>query len=184
MSKSLCFIYTITNGYHKTTEFCTKKNLYCFSRLISLKYEICTIVNKKYTIQKTSDAIVIPRCMLIPDEINELYGISQNKAMTNGIDIETILNTFIKDIKDVDIIICYDAPHHLNTIIGESVRYNINMDLSKYLIIDISNFHDNYINIEEAYLKLTNTDKVDDNIIYMIRVIFFSIYSSFKKSIK
>ena len=183
MSKSLCFIYTITNGSHKTTEFCSKKNLYCFSRLVSLKYEICTIINKKYTIQKSSDTIIIPRCMIIPDEFNELYDINQDLATTNGIDIETVLNTFIKDIKDVDIIICHDVKHHLNAIIGEAVRYNINMDLSKYLIIDISNFYGNYINIEESYLKLSNTDKVD-NYINMIKTIFFNIYASFKKSIK
>ena len=189
MTKSICFIYTITTGSHKTTDFCSKKNLYCFARLVSLKYEICTFINKKYTIQKTIDNIIIPKCMYIPDEFDILYNINQNKAISNGKEIEDVLDTFIKDIKDVDIIVCHKSQHHINTIISEAVRYNISIDLSKYLIIDISNFYGNYDNIQESYIKLINNNNVDNNvdntldILSMIRIMFFIIYIKFKKSI-
>ena len=188
MTKSICFIYTITTGSHKTTDFCSKKNLYCFARLVSLKYEICTFINKKYTIQKTSNDIIIPRCMYIPDEFNILYNINQKNAISNGVEIENVLDTFIKDISDVDIIVCHNPQHHLNAIIGEAVRYNINMNLSKYLIIDISNFYGKYDNIKESYIKLihNDTNDIDNNIdiLSMIRIIFFIIYIKFKKSLK
>ena len=52
MDKRICFLYTETTGLHQTNETITKKNLFCFARLVVLNYEIGVYKNGEYTIEK------------------------------------------------------------------------------------------------------------------------------------
>ena len=116
MNKRICFLYTETNGLHQTNNDITKKNLFCFARLVVLNYEIGTIVNDEYIQEKKIKYIIKPRCMIIPDETVEFHGITQEKANKKGIDPEEALCLFKTDLKGVDILVSHNVEFHLKTI--------------------------------------------------------------------
>ena len=152
--KKICVLYTETNGLHTVTEKLSKKNLYGFARLVVLNYEIFyynkSIVNDEWVSIKKVRSIIKPRCMHISDESIKIHEITNEYAMENGIEIESVLNDFKNDLKDVSVIVSHNVAFHLNTILGEYVRYNIQMDFifsgvrtlkNKYIIIDIMSFY-------------------------------------------
>jgi hypothetical protein len=59
MDKRICFLYTETNGLHKTSDDITKKNLFNFARLVVLNYEIGTVNNGEYTVEQNIKQIII-----------------------------------------------------------------------------------------------------------------------------
>jgi DNA polymerase III epsilon subunit-like protein len=122
--------------------------------------------------------------MHITDDISKINNISLSKCSKKGIDPEIVISTFINDIKDVDIIVGHSVDFHLKAILGEVVRYNILVDMSKYLIIDtISFYHDyGYIKLEELAIKLKiNTDNYDK--LDLIIISFFKLYKKYKSSL-
>ena len=48
--KRICFLYTETNGLHKSNDDVEKKNLYYYARLVTLNYEIGIVNDLNYTI--------------------------------------------------------------------------------------------------------------------------------------
>ena len=184
MYKKVCFLYTATNGLHQTKMNVCKKKLYLFARLVQINYDIGYIENNQYVSEKRVSTICKPRCMNITDEISKINGISLSKAEKKGIDPETVITTFINDIKNVDIIVGHNIDFHMKAILGEAVRYNILVDMSKYLIIDtISFYHDyGYIKLEDLGTKLKinseDYDKLD-----LIIMVFFKLYKKYQKSL-
>lgn len=186
MNKKICFLYTETNGLHQTSDAITKKNLFCFARLVVLNYEIGTIVNDEYILEKKIKYIIKPRCMIIPDETVEFHGITQEKANKKGIDPEEALNLFKMDLKGVDVLVSHGAEFHLKTILAESLKYNISIDFNKIIIIDTINFYHSYgyIKLKDLALKLKIKDIPENNKnnVELIRNVFFKLYSKFEKS--
>ena len=199
MDKLVCFIYTETTGLHQSN-ILSKKNLYCFARLVVLNYEIGYFENKKFISKKKVRHIIKPRCMNIPVNSIQFHNITQDFAITNGKDIELVIKEFKEDIKIVDILVSHNIDFHLKTILSETIRYNILLDFTKYIIIDtISFFHKyGFIKLKDLFDKLsikkdnkindiTLTEKKTDIILYksidMIRLVFFKLYSQYKKSI-
>ena len=187
MNKKICFVYTETNGLHKTNDEISKKNLFWFARLIVLNYEIGTIINDEYVQDKKVRLIIKPRCMIIPDETIEFHGITYEKANKKGINPEEALNIFKLDIKDVDIIISHNIDFHLKTILSESLKYNISIDFNKILIVDTISFYHSFgfIKLKDLALKLNIKDIPEKNKynIELIKNVFFKLYSKFQKSI-
>jgi DNA polymerase III epsilon subunit-like protein len=184
MHKKICFLYTATNGLHKTKEDVCKKKLYLFARLVQINYDIGYFENNEYISEKKVSTLCKPRCMHITDDISKINNISLSKCSKKGIDPEIVISTFINDIKDVDIIVGHSVDFHLKAILGEVVRYNILVDMSKYLIIDtISFYHDyGYIKLEELAIKLKiNTDNYDK--LDLIIISFFKLYKKYKSSL-
>jgi len=187
MNKKICFIYTETNGLHKTNDDITKKNLFCFARLVVLNYEIGTVINDEYIQDKKVRLIIKPRCMIIPEETIQFHGITQDKATNKGIDPIDALNQFKLDLKNVDIITTHNVEFHLKTILSESLKYNISIDFNKILIVDTISFYHSFgfIKLKELAKKLKIKDISEDNKnnIELIKNVFFKLYSKFQKSI-
>jgi DNA polymerase III epsilon subunit-like protein len=185
MYKRICFLNTETNGLHQTKMDVCKKKLYLFARLVQINYEIGYIDNNEYKSEKKVSTICKPRCMNITDEISKINGISLSKAEKKGTNPEIVITNFLNDIKNVDIIVGHSIDFHLKTVLGEAVRYNIFVDISKYLVIDtISFYHDyGYMKLEDLGTKLKinpeDYDKLD-----LIIMIFFKLYKKYQKSLK
>lgn len=186
MPKRICFLYTETNGLHKSNENVCKKKLYNYARLVVLNYEIGYIEDNNYIIEKEFRHIIKPNCMYIPEETINFHGITNEIAFKKGNDIEKVMTTFIKDLKNVDIIISHNIDFHLKTILSEIIRYNIIMikDLNKFTIIDTISFYHDYKlpKLKELGEKL-KINNINLTTIELIRTVFFKLYNKFKKSI-
>jgi DNA polymerase III epsilon subunit-like protein len=184
MSKRICILHTETNGLHKTTEDITKKNLFNFARLVVLNYEIGIVLNNEYTLEKNVRQIIKPRCMIISSETIKYHGITQDKANTEGMDPHDALNIFKIDLKNIDILISHNVDFHLKTILAESLKYNISIDFNKIIIVDTISFYHSYgfIKLQDLAEKL-KIKEIPENNIDLIKIIFFKLYSKFKKSL-
>ena len=188
MVKKVCFIHTETTGLHEyQNEKIYKKNLYGFARLVSLSWIIATR-NKEseYIIEKKEKFIIKPRCMHIPEDTIQYHGISQEIALKTGTEIEDVLDKFLIDIKDVQIIVSHSLEFHLKTVLGEIIRYNKIIHLDKYILIDINSFNHKITpstlsNISQVYLKKKLVDK--SIVIDLICDLFFKFYYDYEKSI-
>ena len=178
MSK-LCFFHTDTNNLHQTNDDVSKKNLYCFARLVKLSYEIGYMKNNNFISDKKVEVIIKPRAMHISDDSISIHGVTQDEANKKGIDPEIVINQFKNDIKKVNIIISHCIDFHLKTLIAEALRYNIMIDYNKYIIIDTMSFCHSYeyIKLKVLYKKILN-QKLNNNI-DMIRNIFFKLYDNY-----
>jgi len=185
-SRKICIVYTETNGLHTTNEDVSKKNLYCFARLVVLNYEIGYRENNKFISTKKVRTIIKPRCMNITEDSIKIHNITMDKAINEGSCIENTLDIFLKDIADVTVIVSHNIEFHLKTIISEFVRYNKYCNFSNFIIIDtISFFHSmvypkldvllNSLNIKKANKDITNLEK--------IRRVFIKLYENYENSI-
>lgn len=184
-SKKICFLYTDTNGLHELNEDVSKKNLFGFARLVSLNYEIGFVEDSKYILESKKNTIIKPRCMHISDESIAIHGITNEKATKEGKDIEESLIEFLEDIKNVNILVSHNIVFHLRTIQAELIRYNIQFNFKKYIIIDtISFFHNfSFPKLKDLYTKLTNKKPKNKNTLELIRKCFFSLYNDFEATL-
>ena len=149
MSKLVCLFHTETNGLHDSNVKLLKKYLYKFARMVVLSYNIGYYENKKFIITKSVSTIIKPRSMFINN--SEFHSITHEIAEKDGQDIESVLLEFIQDINKVEILISHNAPFHINTIISECIRYNIQINISNHIIIDTMTF-----NNDNTFKKLSN----------------------------
>jgi len=187
MDNKVCFLYTETNGLHKTNENITKKKLYNYARLVSLHYIIGYYNEKSNEFETCKNVynIVNPRTMYINEESVKYNKIDINIAREKGKDIEYILNNFKKDLENVNIIISHNIDFHLKTILNEVLRYNIIIEFNKFMIIDTNSFYHNYkyIKLNELAENLKIKNYKDKNKIDILILVFFKLYKNFKKSI-
>ncbi len=184
-SNKVCFMYTDTNGLHELNEDVSKKNLFGFARLVSLNYEIGYVNDGKYVSEIEKNIIIKPRCMYISEESIKIHGITNEIAKEKGEDIELTLNQFLKDINDVSIIVSHNALFHLRTIQGELIRYNIQFNFKKYIIIDtISFFHKlSFPKLKDLYEKLLNKKPKNKSQLELIRKCFFNLYNQYEATL-
>jgi DNA polymerase III epsilon subunit-like protein len=185
-TKKFCTIYSETNGLHTTSDNVSKKNLYSFARLVALNYEIGYNEHNKFVSTKKVRVIVKPRCMNISDDSIKIHGITMEQAFNEGVEIETILDNFIKDLSDVSILISHNVEFHFKTIIAEFVRYNKPFSFTNFIIIDTISFYHkiSYPKLEYLYNTLypKKTKKSITNL-EMIRQCFIKLYSDYENSI-
>ena len=189
MHKKICFLSTATNGLHQTKMDVCKKKLYSFARLVQINYEIGYIENYEYISEKKVSTICKPRCMNITKDVSKINGITLSKAEKKGIDPEIVVTNFINDIKNVDIIVGHSIDFHLKTVLAEIVRYNIFIDMSKYIIIDTISFYHSYgyIKLEDlaTKLKITSDDTQEEyDKLDLIIIVFIKLYKKYEKSLK
>jgi DNA polymerase III epsilon subunit-like protein len=181
MTKKILTIYTETTGHHTNNDaVVNKKHLYEFARLVKLSYSIKTNDENKSTM---ISHIIKPHTFNVNSSI-QFHNITQDIANEKGISIYEVLNEFITKLKECDVIITFDANHHLKTILAEAVRYNINIDISKYIIIDIKTFFHNYSNISIEDLARNLKIKVISDKVELIYNIFIKLYKQFEDSVK
>ncbi len=187
MEKYICFIHSETVSSHNTNEDVSKKNLYYFSRMLSLSYKIINYKNNKYTENISIFNLVDPKWIIIPEYYKKKYENIYKNISENTSDIETIIENFKTNIKNINILIGYDIDYHLKTLFAEALRYNISLDLSCCIIIDIKTFNNSYQtnNIDELYKKLISkkdSDSNNDNEIDKTIYCFNKLYNKFKKN--
>jgi len=163
----------------------SKKNLYCYARLVVLNYEIGYVENNKYYQEIKKKLIVKPHCINISNS-TEYHGITQEYALNNGINCDKIIEEFKNDIKDVNVLVSHNIDFHLKTLLAEIVRYNIPFSLTSYIIIDTISFYHNYDypKLKDLAVKLTVKNIDDKDNLELIRDVFFKLYHKFEKSIK
>ena len=196
MEKRICFLYTETNGLHQIDANVDKKKLFLYARLVTLNYEIIRISNQEYEVEIKKRFIIKPKCMTIPEESIKYHNINFDYAERKGSPIENVLKEFKKDLMETSIIISHNINFHLRTLIAEYVKYNINIDFSNYMIIDTISFYHDYglIKLRELAIKLKIKFDYDRDIskkgslaeynLELIKLVFFKLYSKFKKSLK
>ncbi len=180
-SKNICFMYTDTNGLHELNEDVSKKNLFGFARLVSLHYEIGYVDDNKFISNIKKNIIIKPRCMFISEESIKIHGITNEEAKEKGQDIEDILNNFLKDISDVNIIVSHNIVFHLRTIQAELIRYNIQFNFKKYILIDTISFQHNlsFPKLKDLYEKILNKKSKNKSQLELIRKCFFHLYNTY-----
>ena len=188
MVKKVCFIHTETTGLHEyQNEKIYKKNLYGFARMVSFTWIIAIRKeNSEYEILKKEKFIIKPRCMHIPEDTIQYHGISQEVALKKGTEIEEILEKFLIDMKDVSVLVSHSLEFHLKTVLGEILRYNKQIHLDKYLLIDINSFNHKITpstlsNISKVYLKKKLEDKA--MVTDYICELFFKLYNDYEKDV-
>lgn len=186
-SRKMCFVYTETNGLHTTNEDVIKKNLYAFARLVVLNYEIGYKEGNKFVSTKKVRTIIKPRCMYISEESIKIHGITIQQANDEGIEIEQVLESFIKDLTDVSVVVSHNVEFHLKTIMAELVRYNKPFSFGNYIIIDtISFFHNiNFPKLDNLYTTIVDTKKSKKQISNLdkIKLCFLRLYENYEKSL-
>ena len=109
-----------------------KKKLYYYERLSSIDYELGHMEDNEYKIDKKSKILLVkPRCTY--------FNVNHELALEKGIDPEKILLRLLNQLKNINIIVCNNARFTLNSILAESVKYNIQLDFNNFLIIDLDN---------------------------------------------
>lgn len=181
-SKNICFLYTDTNGLHELNENVSKKNLFGFARLVALNYEIGYVENNKFNSNIKNKIIIKPRCMYINDNSIKIHNITNEIAEKEGSEIETVLNTFLSDIKNVSILVSHNISFHLKAIQSEMIRYNISFNFNKYLIIDTINFHHtiSYPTLKNLYENLLNKSSKNKSKLELVKKCFFVLYNHYE----
>ena len=176
ISKKICFLYTDTNGLHNTDENVSTKNLYAFARLIALHYSIGYYDMGKYNEIKRCSKIIKPDTINFDKIAMKFHNITRDKADKEGIVNTIVISELKDDLKDVDVIISHSLPFYLKSIQVECFRSAINIDFSKFILIDTMTFgHSNSfpkLNDMVKKLKLKNISQLD-NIIQ----VFFKLYN-------
>jgi len=187
-SNKICILYTETNGPHYSDENVSKKLLYSFARLVVLNYEIGYLDNNQFNSLINKRIIIKPRAMYIPEESVKNHGITNEIANDEGSEIEATLVNFLQDLKDVSIIISYNILFHIKTIQAECIRYNIQNNFTKFVIIDIISFFNKIRNSKEEYnlielynILLKKKQKNNKKKLEMIKLSFFQLYEEYNK---
>jgi|SaaInlStandDraft_6_1057023.scaffolds.fasta_scaffold02655_5 hypothetical protein len=164
------FIHTETNGLHNTYKPVSKKYIFDFARLISLKYSIGTFNYKengeinKFNEEKKEKYIFTPKCITFDKKAEEIHGITFDKAVKKGKDNYHIMRQFQKDLYKIDIIIGCNLDFHIKAIQVELFRTCTNIDFSQFVLVDTSKFNKNndYISLEKISEKynITSSSKL------------------------
>ena len=189
MSKIICFIYTETNGLHKTNSNVSKKNIYAFAKLVALNYMIGLRENNKFKQIKKVRKIIKPKCINFSQEAINYHGISRKKAEQKGEDIIDVMNTFKQDLSNVQVIISHNLPFHIRTLQVECFKTCTYINFNDYILIDTINFyHDfEYPRLRILAKNLLNKDfskKSPKFNLAIIKKVFLKLYSNYEKKIE
>jgi len=188
MPKIIGFITTETNGLHTTYKDVYQKNLFCFAKMVTLTYQIGFYKDGEFELAKKVRHIIKPRNYFIT-ESEKFHGISQEKAMKKGIEIEDALEQLKSDFKNVSVVVSHNLKFHLQTIQAECFRYRVYLDWTRYCLIDTINyFHKmEYPKLKVLSKEILNKSYQDKKPKYNINIIkkcFFKLYQMHKDSLK
>lgn len=174
--KNICFIWTIANGEHQTSDDVNKKHLYEFARLVKFDYIFGSWDNDNFKIIKSGNYIIDNRYRVdffgsVPLIVYEL------DKFENKITCDKFIVEFNKILDTTNIIVVHDAKQHLRTVLGESVRANIPLRYNTKLLIDTISFKHNLD--KPTIYDLAKKLKTEDlNEIDMLKNIFIKLYKS------
>ena len=179
----ICFLYTDTNGLHKTNNFVSTKNLYKFARLIAIHYMIGDYDGTfKNVINKS--LILKPKTIYFDKVAQSFHKISMEDAESKGIENNKIITELKTDLSSVNTIISFGLPFHIKAIQVECFRTAIEINFGKYILIDMSSFGHSYDypKFIDMLVKYNINKKLSQ--IEQYRDLFFILYNNYVKSIK
>lgn len=179
----ICFIYTDTNGLHKTHENVSTKNLYKFARLIAMHYMIGEFNSKSnFNELLRKDIILKPHTINFDPSAMKIHKITPEIAKQNGVDNITAITTLMNDLMDVDIIVSFNLAFHLKAILVECFRTAIPIEFGKKTLVCMASFGHNfefpkYTDMIKTY-NITKQHQLD-----MYKDLFFVLYNDYKKGL-
>jgi hypothetical protein len=179
----ICFLYTDTNGLHKTNEFVSTKNLYKFARLIAVHYIIGDYENGVFKNPINKTLILKPKTINFDKVAQGFHKITMEDAQNNGIDNNKIITELKNDLNEVKIIISYSLAFHVKAIQVECFRTAIEINFGKYILIDMSSFGHSfdYPKFADMLVKYNINKKLTQ--IEQFRDLFLSLYKNYLKAI-
>ena len=91
--------------------------------------------------------IIKPLGFTIPNISTKIHGISTEQALERGQKIESVLNNFLEDTKDADVIIGHNIQFDLKIVQSELYRLNIKNNLDQIAVLDTMMLSVNYCKI-------------------------------------
>jgi hypothetical protein len=183
----ICFLYTDTNGLHKTNDFVSTKNLYKFARLIAIHYmigEYNNSNNNKLVNVINKFIILKPKTIYFDKVAQSFHKISMEEAELNGIENNKAIAELKNDLSDVKIIVGHSLPFHIKAIQSECFRTAIEINFGKYILIDTMSFGHSYEHpkFTDMLVKYNINKKLTQ--LEQYRDLFFILYSNYIKNIK
>jgi DNA polymerase-3 subunit epsilon len=83
---------------------------------------ISWIVTQDSKILRAKSYIVKPGGWTIPEESVQIHGIPQDLAVAQGLDLNTILGEFIRDLRSVDVVVAHNLDFDKNVMTAASIR--------------------------------------------------------------
>ena len=181
---TICFIYTDTNGLHKCYDYPSTKNLYKYARLIAFHYMIGTYSGGVFTETFTKHVILKPKTINFDPTAQKIHKITMDDAYKNGIDNLDAIREFKDDLSNVKIIVGHSLPFHIKALQVECFRTAIDINFSKYILIDMMNFghkmeYPKLIDIITKYKIDTKLSQLNQ-----YKELFLILYNEYAKNIK
>jgi len=179
----VCFIYTDTNGLHKSNDYVSTKNLYKIARLIAIHYMVCDYNNGQLKELFRKDIILKPKTINFDPSAMKIHKITFDEAVAKGIDNIVAINTFKTDIDDVEIIVSFNLPFHLKAILGECFRTAIPIEFNKKTLICMASFghqfeYPKYADILKTFKINSKQPQLDQ-----YKDLYMVLYGEYKKGL-
>ncbi len=182
----ICFIYTDTNGLHKTNDFVSTKNLYKFARLIAIHYMIGEYngsLKNTITNQRFINIILKPKTIYFDKVAQSFHNITMEDASNKGIDNNIAITELKNDLNDVKIIIGYSLPFHIKAIQSECFRTAIEINFGKYILIDMMSFGHSFEHPKFAEMLVKYNINKKQTQLEQYRDLFLILYNNYVKTI-
>ena len=178
----ICFIYTDTNGLHKTNDFVSTKNLYKFARLIAIHYMIgeYNSINSNKIINANFKKIILkPNTINFDKTAQSFHKITMEEANSIGIDNKIAISELKNDLSDVKIIVGHSLPFHIKAIQSECFRTAIDINFGKYILIDTMSFGHSYEHPKFADMLVKYNINKKLTQLEQYRDLFFILYNNY-----
>ncbi len=179
----VCFIYTDTNGLHKSNDYVSTKNLYKIARLIAIHYMVCDYNNEQLKELFRKDIILKPKTINFDPSAMKIHKITFDEAVIKGVDNMVAINTLKTDIDDVEIIVSFNLPFHLKAILGECFRTAIPIEFNKKTLICMASFghqfeYPKYADILKTFKINSKQPQLDQ-----YKDLYMVLYGEYKKGL-
>lgn len=191
MTKLITFIATETDGFHldKPYDKTIKKNLYKYAHIVKLIYHQGTYSKGKIKTTLKKSVLIKPEHFIFPDELSKINNITHDKLLKKGEDLESVMEEFVDDLKNSEIVIGHNLPFHIKTIQASLFRCGISHTMNQYTFIDIMDYNHNIEkpnlkNLAKNFLSEEYHDKSRNYNIILIKKIFAKLYFNMEKEVK
>jgi hypothetical protein len=177
----ICFIYTDTNGLHKSNDFVCTKKLYKYARLIAIHY-IIGEYNSTFTQIMNKSIILKPKTINFDQTAMKFHKITYEDAINKGIDNVKAIQELKNDLKNVNIIVGHSLPFHIKAIQVECFRTAIDINFNKFINIDMMSFAHklDYPKLKDLVIKYNINKEL--NQIEQYRDLFFVLYKEYSSN--
>jgi DNA polymerase III epsilon subunit-like protein len=115
--------------------------MYGIARLIKLEYMIGFYNDSGKFVEELKEKIIIkPIAINFNEEAQKIHKISYQKAINEGVDSNIVMKQFMKNLRDVHIIVSHNIRFHLKSIQSECFRTFTYIDFRQFILIDTSTF--------------------------------------------